>query len=159
MKLGVIALTVALTSVTHADPHGGFTAALGGGTNVGTPYVEAQLGRRFRRAPFFEIYLDYSYDRPISELSFQTFGAGVRTYVKRFGRFELYHQALLAFAVSSSGTGPVQNRAIGERLLGAFVTQGLGLSAQLHGCWSAALTVSTGYPVWLRPELALRYTF
>lgn len=159
MKLGVVALTLALVTAAHADPGGGFTAALGGGTNVGTPFVEAQLGRRVRRAPFLEIYLDYSYDRPISELSFQTFGVGVRTYFKRFNRFELFHQALLSFAVSSSGTGPVQNRAIGERLLGAFMTQGIGLSAQLHRCWSASLTVSTGYPVWLRPEIAVRYTF
>jgi hypothetical protein len=159
MKLGPLAVVALLAATASADPGGGFTAAVGGGTNVGTPFVEAQLGRRFHRAPFLEIFLDYSYDRPISELSFQTFGGGVRTYFTRFDRFELFFQAVAAFGVSSSGTGPVQNRAIGERLLGAFMTQGIGISAQLHRCWTASFTVSTGYPVYLRPELAVRYTF
>jgi hypothetical protein len=159
MKLGPLAVVALLAATASADPGGGFTVAVGGGTNVGTPFVEAQLGRRFHRAPFLEIFLDYSYDRPISELSFQTFGGGVRTYFTRFARFELFFQAVAAFGVSSSGTGPVQNRAIGERLLGAFMTQGIGISAQLYRCWTASFTVSTGYPVYLRPELAVRYTF
>ena len=159
MTLRPLLVVAVLSTVARADPGGGFTAAAGGGTNVGTPFVEAQLGRRFKRAPFIELYLDYSYDRPISELSFQTFGVGVRTYFKRFDRFELFHQALAAFALSSSGAGPVQGRAIGERILGPVMMQGLGISAQLYRCWTASLTVSTGYPVWLRPELAVRYTF
>src|SRR3954468_10848295 len=158
MRRGFIGVIVALAATAHADP-GGFTAAVGGGTNVGTPFVEAQLGRRFHRAPFLEIALDYSYDRPISELSFQTFGAGVRTYFAHFDRFEVFHQAVLAFAVSSSGTGPVQGRAIGERVLGAFMTQGIGIAAHLDCRWSASFTLATGYPVWLRPELAVRVTF
>lgn len=163
MKLGPLVVVALLATTASAAPSaatgGGFTAALGGGTNVGTPFLEAQVGRRFHRAPFLEVFLDYSYDRPISELSFQTFGVGVRTYFTRFDRFELFFQAVASFAVSSSGTGPVQNRAIGERLLGAFMTQGLGISAQLAGRWSASLAISTGDPVYLRPELAVRYTF
>ena len=159
MKLGLLAVVALVATTASADPGGGFTVAIGGGVNVGTPFVEAQLGRRLHRAPFLELFLDYSYDRPISELSFQTFGGGVSTYVTRFARFELFVQAIAAFGVSSSGAGPVQHRAIGERLLGAFMTQGLGISAQIYRCWTASLAVSTGYPVYLRPELAVRYTF
>ncbi len=157
MKLGPIVVVALLAGSASAEP--GFTAALGGGTNVGTPFVEAQLGRRFHRAPFLEAFLDYSYDRPISELSFQTFGVGIRTYVTRFDRFELFLQAVASFALSASGKGPVQDRALGERLLGAFMTQGIGISAAIHGGWNASFAVSTGYPVYLRPELAVRYTF
>jgi len=150
-------LILALTASAHAEP--GFTAGVGGGTNVDAPYVVAQLGRRFERVPFLEVFLDYSYDRPISELSFQTFGAGVRTYVARWDRVELFHQATAAFAVSASGKGPVQNRDLGERLLGAFMEQGLGVAVHIDCRWSASLAVSTGYPVWLRPELAVRVVF
>jgi len=136
----------------------GFTATAGGGLNVDTPFVEAQLGRRFTRAPFFEVFLDYSYNAAISELSFQTFGVGARTYVLRFGkRFELFHQALAAFAIS--GSGEFDNRDIGQRVLGAVLTQGVGVQAAIDPCWNVALTVSTGTPVWLRPELTVRFTF
>ena len=29
----------------------------------------------------------------------------------------------------------------------------------INPCWNVALTVSTGTPVWLRPELSVRFTF
>jgi hypothetical protein len=137
----------------------GFTATVGGGFNVSAAYLEAQVGRRFERAPFFELYLDYSYGWPISELSFQTFGLGARAYFFHRPRVEVFHQALMGFAVSSSGTGAVHDRAIGERLLGAFVTQGLGTAVTIAPQWQLALTMSSGYPVWLRSDLSLRYTF
>lgn len=144
-------------SLAHAEPRSGFTFSGGGGTNVGAPFAELQAGRRFARAPFVEVFLDASYGAAISEVSFTTFGAGVRTYFSRHGRVELFHQALAAFAIS--GSGDVNGRAIGERLLGAFMTQGVGVSVELCQCWSVSLAVSTGYPVWLRPELAARYTW
>jgi len=156
-SLGLVLVALA-TTTADAEPRAGFTASAAGGLNVGAPYVDAQLGRRFKRARFFELYLDYSYGAAISEFSFQTFGLGERTYFGRFDRFEVFHEALAAFAVSSSGTSSI-GRAIGERLLGPVFTQGIGLQATIHGCWSAALVVSTGYPVWLRTELAARYTF
>ena len=137
----------------------GFTATLVGGLNVDTPFVELELGRRFDRAPHFELYLDYSYGAAISEFSFQTFGAGVRTYFFEHGRVELFHQALLALGVSSSGNGVVEDRAIGERLLGAFMTQGLGAQVQLTQELSLTLGVATGYPVWLRSDVGVRFTF
>ena len=159
MSLGSrIALAVVLHATVAEAEHAGVSAGIGGGLNVGTPFVQAQLGRRFRRASHFELFLDYSYDKAISEFSFQTFGVGARTYVARTGRFEVFHQAVAAFVVSSSGDGPVQ-RAIGERLLGPMFTQGLGAQLEVHRCWTVALVLSTGYPVWLRPELSLRYTF
>jgi hypothetical protein len=150
-------IVILLAAPAYAKP--GFTATAGGGTNVDTPFVEVQIGRRFRRAPFFELFLDYSYDRPISLFSFQTFGLGVRTYFWKFDRFEMFHQAMAAFAISSSGRGPVQDREIGERLLGAFLTQGVGVQAAINPCWNVALTVNTGTPVWLRPELSVRFTW
>ena len=55
MKLGPLAVVALLAATASANPDGGFTAAVGGGTNVGTPFIEAQLGRRFHRAPFLEI--------------------------------------------------------------------------------------------------------
>ena len=64
---------------------------------------------------------------------------------------------MAGFVVSSSGR--FNNRAIGDRLLGPVFTQGLGVQVVMHQAWTAALVVSTGYPVWLRPELAVRYTF
>lgn len=152
----LIALLIC-ASVAHAEPRGGFTFAAGGGTNVGTPFAELQVGRRFVRAPFLELFLDASYGAAISEVPFMTLGAGIRTYFLRRGRVELFHQALAAFAIS--GSGNVNDRAIGERLLGAFMTQGVGISVELCRCWSVSLAVSTGYPVWLRPELAARYTW
>ena len=146
---------MALTSIVLA----GFTATLGAGANVDTPFVEAQLGRRFTRAPFFELFVDYSYNRPISEFSFQTFGLGARTYLFRRRRFEMFHQAVAALAISSSGKGDVQDREIGERLLGAVLTQGVGTQLAINRCWNVALTVSTGTPIWLRTELAVRYAW
>jgi hypothetical protein len=137
----------------------GFSVAVGGGVNVGTPFIEAQVGRRFEAAKHFELYLDYSYDAAISEFSFQTFGLGARTYLASFGRFELFHQALAGFAVSSGGEGPVSHREIGERLLGPVFTQGVGAEVLLYRGLTATLVVSTGYPVWLRPELTVKYRF
>ena len=85
---------------------------------------------------------------------------GVHSYLWKLGeRFELFHQAVAAFAVSSSGEGPVQNRMLGERLLGPVFTQGVGLEMHIDPCWSAAFVLSTGDPVWLRPELAVKYTW
>jgi hypothetical protein len=142
--------------VAAAEPTG-WSVATGGGTNVGTPFVEARAGRRFGH---FELYADYTYDRAISMFSFQTFGVGVHSYLLTFGgRYELFHQAVAAFAVSSSGEGPVQNRMLGERLMGPVFTQGVGVEAHLDPCWSAAFVLSTGDPVWLRPELTVKYVF
>jgi hypothetical protein len=152
---------LALTAQVAAAEPTGFSVATGGGTNVGTPFVEARAGRRFTRAEHFEVYLDYTYDRAISMFSFQTFGVGVHSYLFAFagGRAELFHQAVAAFAVSSSGEGPVQNRMLGERLLGPVFTQGVGVEAHVDACWAAAFVLSTGDPVWLRPELTVKYTF
>lgn len=138
---------------------GGFTLSAGAGVNVDTPYGELQLGRRFVRAPHFELYLDYSYGAAISEFDFQTFGIGARTYFFSRGRVEVFHQALLAFGVSASGNGTVEDRALGERVLGAFMAQGLGTQVALSESWRLAIVVSVGYPVWLRPELAVRFAF
>jgi hypothetical protein len=69
------------------------------------------------------------------------------------------HQALLGFAVAGGGTSPATNRDLGARLLGAFMTQGVGADVWVASGLSLSVTVSTGYPVWLRPELALRYRF
>lgn len=155
----LVVIVAALGSAAAAEPTG-YSVATGGGTNVGTPFVELRAGRRFARAPHFEVYADYTYDRAISMFSFQTFGVGVHSYLFGFaGRFELFHQAVAAFAISSSGTGPVQNRMLGERLLGPVFTQGVGVEAHIDPCWSAAFVLSTGDPVWLRPELNVKYTF
>jgi hypothetical protein len=156
-SLVIVAL---LATGARAEPTG-FWVATGGGTNVGTPFVEARVGRRFTRAEHFAIYADYSYDRAISMFSFQTFGIGVHSYLFAFadGRLEMFHQATAGFAVSSSGAGPVQGRMLGERLLGPVFTQGLGVEAHVDACWAAAFVVSIGDPVWLRPELSVKYTF
>lgn len=137
----------------------GPSVGLGGGANVSHPYLGAQLGYRFARAEFLELLLDYSYDAAIPEFTFQTASVGARTFFASFGRVELYHQALLGVALSSGGTTEVPKREIGERLLGAFVTQGVGAELEVWRGFHAALTLSTGYPVWLRPELAVRYRF
>jgi hypothetical protein len=154
-----IALVVAAPALARAD--GAFSATAGAGLNVGTPFFEGQLARRFVRAPHVELYLDYSYDRPISELSFQTFGVGVRTYFAKLadGDVELYHQALAGFALSSSGKGPVQDRSLGERLLGGVFEQGVGVAYHVDACWAIAATASVGYPVYLRSDLAIRWSF
>jgi len=153
----VIKLAICMLLVTSelAAADGAFTATAGGGLDVGTPFGELQLGRRFRAAPHFELYLDYSYNGAISTYPFHTFGIGARTYLVSFDRFELFHQALAATGLGSGG----HLRTIGDRLLGAFLTQGLGLDAKLAPCWSVAVVVSTGYPVWLRSELVVRYRF
>lgn len=166
-RLAVALLLVVATTLTaDADRRGrtraptlGFTARIGGGANVLDPYLELQLGRRFTRAPWFELYLDYSYNWPISEFSFHTFGVGARTMLVRGRHAQLFHQSLLAFAVSSSGDGPVTDRELGERLLGAFVTQGLGVAWQLAPRWTMSLAASTGYPVWLRSDVSVGVTF
>jgi hypothetical protein len=156
----VVAALCSVVTAARADV-GGFTATVGAGVNVDTPFVEAQVGRRFRRAPFFEAFLDYSYDRPISLFSFQTFGVGARTYFAHPWCIEVFHQAVAAFAISSSGTSEAPNRDLGQRLLGGILTQGIGAQLPLGAGhrWAVALTVSTGTPVWLRPELAVRGTF
>jgi hypothetical protein len=154
----IVLVVLATATTARAEPRTGFTATAGGGLNVETGFVELQLGRRFARASFFEAYLDYSYDRPISAFSFQTFGIGVRTYFARFDRLELFHQASAAFAISSAGTATAPDRMLGDRLLGPVFTQGIGIATTIR-CWTAALVVSTGDPVWLRPEVAVRYTF
>jgi len=151
-----VVIVVLACGVAGAEPTG-WSVATGGGTNVGTPFVEARAGRRFGH---FELYADYTYDRAISMFSFQTFGVGVHSYLwKLSDRFELFHQAVAAFAVSSSGEGPVQDRMLGERLLGPVFSQGVGIEAHLDACWSAAFVLSTGDPVWLRPELTVKYTW
>ena len=150
-----LAALAATTSLAHAEP--GFFATAGGGTNVGTPFAAVGVGRRFVGAPFLELALAYSYDRAISELPFQTLGLAVRTYVARFARVELYHQATASLAMSSSGA--FHDRKLGDRLLGPMLTMGLGVEVALDPCWAVALAVSTGTPVWLRPELAVRYAF
>ena len=138
---------------------GGFTLSAGAGLNRDAPFGELQLGRRFVRAPQFELYLDYSYGAAISEYAFQTIGIGARTYFVHRGRVEVFHQALAAFGVSASGNDTVADRALGERLLGAFMAQGLGVQIALSESWRLATVVSVGYPVWLRPEIALRFAF
>ncbi len=154
---------LAIASPASADrlPPTGFTASAGAGLNLDTPFVEVQLGRRFVGAPSFEVFVDYSYGAAISEFSFQTFGVGARTYFARCrcGRIEVFHQAVMAFGLSASGNGVVENRQLGERVLGAFVTQGLGTQLALADRWHLALVVSTGYPVWLRSELVARFTW
>jgi hypothetical protein len=134
---------------------GGFFVAAGAGLNVGHPFGEVQVGRRFRHAPHFELYLDYSYDAKISEYAFQTFGLGGRTYLATIAHCELFHQALASFAISQGG----DLRTIGDRLLGGFFTQGLGLALVTGSAWTIEVAVSTGYPVWLRSDVALVVRF
>lgn len=163
MRVVLTLAILAMASPASADRLAttGFTATVGAGLNLDTPFVEAQLGRRFASAPHFEIFLDYSYGAAISEFDFQTFGVGARTYIARChcNRIEVFHQAVLAFGLSASGNGAVEGRQLGERILGAFVTQGLGTQLALTDHWQLALVVSTGYPVWLRSELAVRFTW
>ena len=134
---------------------GGFFIAAGGGLNVGHPFGELQIGRRFRSSPHFELFLDYSYDAAISELRFQTFGVGERTYLTHLGPTELFHQAVASFAVTQGG----DLRAVGDRLLGGFFTQGLGLALVTGSAWTLEVSLQTGYPVWLRSDIALRVRF
>jgi len=141
-------------------PRRGLALALAGGLNVSRPFAGAQVGYRFERASFLEAFVDYSYDAPISELSFHTLGLGARVYFASFfERVELFHQSLFGTALSSGGTAEAPKRELGERLLGVFMTQGLGAEAHVAHGFHAALTLSTGYPVWFRPELAVRYRF
>lgn len=137
----------------------GLGLSLSGGLNVSHPFLGAEVGWRFERAPFFEVFLDYSYGWPISAFPFHTAGAGVRTRFATLGNVTVFHEALLAIAVSGGGSVDAPHRDLGERLLGAFVTQGLGAEYAFGGNWCAGLAVTTGYPVWLRSELALRHSF
>lgn len=159
-----IAALLPLTAGTeaHAGPRhrpAGVTLAIGGGVNVATPFVEIQAGRRFRGAPHVEAFVDYSYDRPISAFAFHTLGVGVRTRLAGVGRFELYHQAVAALAVSESGRGPVHDRDLGQRLLGALLTQGVGAAVMVGDRWMVSAGLTTGTPVWLRPSLDVGATF
>lgn len=147
------------TSPTRARARDGFGIDFTGGTNVLTPYGGVRLGRRFSRANYFELYLDYSYGAAISAFPFHTVGLGTRAYLVSGERFELFHQSLFAVGISSGGTAQVPNRTLGEQLLGAFMTQGLGVNVWMWRGLHAAFAVSTGYPVWLRPELSLGYRF
>jgi hypothetical protein len=147
------------STATAVPSRGGFGIGINGGTNVLTPYFGARAGVRFSRADFFEVYVDYSYGAAISTFPFHTIGFGTRTYFFTRGRIELYHQGLLAVGLSSGGTAEVPNRTLGERLLGVFMTQGIGVDLSIWRGLHTSLTVSTGYPVWLRPELALGYRF
>ena len=146
-------MVIATARLAAAD--GAFTATAGGGLNVGTPFAELQVGRRFAGAPHFELYLDYSYGAAISTYPFHTFGLGARTYLKRWGRVELFHQALAAFGLGTGG----HFQMFGDRVLGPFLTQGVGVAVTVAPCWSVAFVASTGDPVWLRTELAVRYRF
>lgn len=137
----------------------GLGLAVAGGLNVTHPFVRAELGWRFARAEFLELYGEYSLNAAISTFPFHTLGVGVRTYFTRFGRVALYAQASAGLAIASGGSSPAPSRTLGERLLGAFMTQGVGLDLALVRGLSAGLSVSTGYPVWLRPELSLRWRF
>jgi hypothetical protein len=160
MRLFWIVLITCTVHVARAerfeDPDaGGFFVAAGGGLNVSHPFGELQVGRRFRSAPHFELYLDYSYDGTISEYPFQTFGIGGRTYLLHVPHGELFHQALASFALAQGG----DLRTIGDRLLGGFFTQGLGLVVETGSAWTVELSVATGYPVWLRSDLAVKVRF
>ncbi|MBL8609524.1 MAG: hypothetical protein JNL38_19495 [Myxococcales bacterium] len=141
-------------------PRRGLALALAQGLNVSRPFAGAQVGYRFERASFLEAFVDYSYDAPISELSFHTLGLGARVYFASFfDSVELYHQSLFGTALSSGGPAAAPKRELGERLLGVFMTQGLGAEVHVAYGFHAGLTLSTGYPVWFRPELAVRYRF
>ena len=151
-------LATATDARAETDRHGVIVAGYGG-LNESHPFVGAQAGYRFARARFLEIYVDYAYSAAISEFSFQTFALGVRTYFLERGRFELYHQALAGFAVSSGGTTEVPDRSFGERFLGGFFNQGVGASVDVWRGLGVRLSVSTGYPVWLRSDLGVHYRF
>ena len=146
LALVVLVLT---STTTAASADGNFAVGDAAGLNLTTPYADLTFARRFARAPHVELYLDAGYDRPISYFAFYTGGLGLRTTLTTFGTDELalFHQALAGFAISESGRGPVQNRDLPQRLLGPVFTQGLGLEYRFAPCWSAAATVSTGYPV------------
>lgn len=143
---------------TTPDRHGP-SVAVSGGANVVHPYVGVNAGYRFARADFVEVFVDWSYDAAISTFPFHTFGAGARTFFATLGPVEIYHQALFGFALSGGGTASEPSRDLGERLLGAFTTQGVGAEVRVVQGLRLALTASTGYPVWFRPELAARWRF
>jgi hypothetical protein len=156
LRLSLVAFgAVVVGAPAAAEPRAGFTVSLGVGLNVGTPFVEAQVGRRFERAKFFEAFADYSYAAAISTYPFHTLGVGARTYLVHFDRFELFHQAVAELALSSGG----RDRTFGDRILGGLFAQGIGMQAAIGSSWSVAVVASTGYPVWLRSELVGRYTF
>jgi len=146
---------VSMICATRVAVAGGVTASAGGGMNVGTPFAEVEVGRRFPCARFLELYADYSYDAAISTYAFHTFGIGARTYVAHLGPSELFLQSLAGFAISGGG----HFQTFGDRLLGPFFTQGVGLAYPITPAWTVAVSVSTGDPVWLRSDLAVRFTF
>lgn len=137
----------------------GFSAAIGTGLNVTRPFGTLELGRRLQSADFFEPYVGYSYNAAVSEFPFHVMGLGVRTYFLTWPRVEVFHQAYLGTALSGGGSTDVPERDLGERMLGAFVTQGLGAQVLLGSGFSLALTCETGYPVWLRSTLAVNYLY
>ena len=151
----LVGVRPARADLVGEDPRsGGWIASVGVGLDVGTPFAEVQLGRRFH-APF-ELYLDYSYNGTISAYPFHTVGVGVRTYLVPLGEHAtLFHQSLAAFGIGTGG----HFQTIGDRLLGPFFTMGLGVDVKLHPCWSIAAVLAVGDPVWLRSELAVRYRF
>jgi hypothetical protein len=157
----LLALVVLTGSTATAAADGNFALGAAAGLNVATPYADLSVARRFVRAPHVEMVLDVSYDRPISYFAFYTAGLGLRTTLTHFGTDDLalFHEALAGFAVSESGRGPVQDRDLPQRLLGPVFTQGLGLEYRFAPCWSAAVTVSTGYPVYLRSDAGIRWHF
>jgi hypothetical protein len=146
-----LVLVCALAAPAAAEP--GWFVSAGAGLNTSHPFGELQLGHHFR-APF-ELYLDYSYDATISEFPFQTLGVGARTYFFHVGNLRIFHQALTGGALSSGGSGAVQNRTFGDRLLGGIFEQGLGVDLEIVPGWSVKAAVSTGYPVWLRSEVGV----
>ncbi len=150
-----IAIVVMAGGVASAEP--GNFVAVGAGANVAHPFGELRVGRRFARAPFFEIGLAYSYDAAISELPFQMLGVAARTYFGHVSAVEIYSEATASFALSSSGM--YMDRAIGDRLLGSILTIGAGAAYAIDPCWSVTLAVSTGTPVWLRSTLAIQRRF
>src|SRR5258706_16003260 len=154
--LRVALVVIAMSGAAVAEPpRTGLGVGLGAGLNVGTPFVEAQAGWRFERASFLELFADYSYDAAISQYRFHTLRPGVRTFIARFDRFELFHQATAEFGLSSGG----RFRTFGDRILGGLFEQGVGIQAWIAPAWSIGIAVSTGYPVWFRTEVAGRYVF
>lgn len=128
-----------------------------GGLNVSRPYVGGHLAWRFVSAPYFELLLDYDYATKISQFPFHTASVGMRTYLGKWAAFELFSASLCGVAIAGDGHHALTNRDLGARLLGAFLSQGLGVQASLGGGWLAGIEVATGYPVWLRSQLSVRY--
>lgn len=137
----------------------GFTASLAAGLNVTHAFGALQLGRRLASADFFEPYIAYSYNTAISEFPFHVLGIGTRTYFARWPQVEVFHQAYVGAGLSGGGNTDVPERDLGQRLLGAFLTQGLGAQLWFGRGLNLALTCDTGYPVWLRSSVGVQYLF